>query len=120
MLPVLYINLLTLQVINQNYKEKGAIEGPDQDIEFEEDRITMDIPEEGFLTSGWTITALTPPMVSSYIFSKPNKLRSVVYIYFLRSSRRKWTAIRVVVVSHLANSKSSGTRTSHQLTFKKE
>ena len=41
---------------------KGAIEGPDQDIEFEKDKITMEIPEEDSI-GGWTIIALTPPIV---------------------------------------------------------
>ena len=51
-------------MVHQNYTEKKAIEGPDQDIEFEEDRITMEIPERGSITiGGWTIIALTPPMV---------------------------------------------------------
>ena len=46
-------------MVHQNYTEKKAIEGPDQDIEFEEDRITMEIPE----IDGWTVIALTPAMV---------------------------------------------------------
>ena len=43
--------------------EKKAIEGPDQDIEFEEDKITMEIPE----IDGWTVIALTPAMVCSLL-----------------------------------------------------
>ena len=50
-------------MVQQNYKEKKAIEGPDQDIEFEEDRITMEVPE----IDGWTVIALTPPMVRSLL-----------------------------------------------------
>ena len=50
-------------MVHQNYKMKGAIEGPDQDIEFKEDRITMEIPE----IDGWTVIALTPAMVCSLL-----------------------------------------------------
>ena len=59
-------NLLILQVVNQSYKKKGAIEGPDQDIEFEKDEITMEIPEGGSIIGGWTIRAVTPLMVCAH------------------------------------------------------
>ena len=62
LIPQCY-DLLILQAVNQEYKKEGAIEGPDQDIEFEEDEITMEIPEGGSIIGGWTIIALTPPMV---------------------------------------------------------
>ena len=40
--------------------------GPDQEVMFEEEQITLDIPEEGIvLESGWTITPHTYPGVSS-------------------------------------------------------
>ena len=48
-----------LQVVKQHYKMKNAIEGPDQDIEFEKDNITMEIPE----IDRWTVIVLTPAMV---------------------------------------------------------
>jgi len=39
--------------------------GPDQEVEFEEETITLDIPKEGILLeSGWTITPHTHPGVS--------------------------------------------------------
>ena len=39
--------------------------GPDLKIVFEEEQITLDIPEEGFtLNSGWNITPQTYPGVS--------------------------------------------------------
>ena len=57
-------DILFLQLVNQKYIVKGAIEGPDQHIEFEGDEITMDIPEGDSITiGGWTIIALTPPTV---------------------------------------------------------
>jgi len=42
--------------------------GPDQEVMFEEEQITLDIPEEGIvLDSGWTITPHTYPGVSSLL-----------------------------------------------------
>ena len=39
--------------------------GPDQEVMFERERITLDIPKEGVvLESGWTITPHTYPGVS--------------------------------------------------------
>ena len=39
--------------------------GPDQEVMFEEEQITLDIPKEGIvLDSGWTITPHTYPGVS--------------------------------------------------------
>ena len=43
--------------------------GPDQEVIFEEEQITLDIPKEGIvLESGWTITPFTYPGVSELIF----------------------------------------------------
>ena len=40
--------------------------GPDQEVMFEEEQISLDIPEEGlFLESGWRIIPHTYPGVSS-------------------------------------------------------
>ena len=44
--------------------------GPDQEVMFERERITLDIPKEGVvLESGWTITPHTYPGVSLLILS---------------------------------------------------
>ena len=54
-----------LQAIDAKYAEVAAREGPDQEVMFEEEQITLDIPKEGLvLESGWTITPHTHPGVS--------------------------------------------------------
>ena len=63
-----------LQAINAKYTEVGARVGPDQEVIFEGEQITLDIPEEGImLESGWSITPNTHPGVSlllHYIYIK--------------------------------------------------
>ena len=55
----------TLQAIDAKYTEVAARLGPDQEVIFEEEKITLDIPEEGIvLDSGWSITPHTHPGVS--------------------------------------------------------
>ena len=42
-----------------------AVEGPDQEVCFDEDEISLDIPLEGCtVQNGWTITPLAYPGVS--------------------------------------------------------
>ena len=54
-----------LQAIHAKYTEVAARVGPDQEVMFENDQITLDIPKEGVaLESGWTITPHTYPGVS--------------------------------------------------------
>ena len=55
-----------LQAIDAKYAEVAARVGPDQEVMFEKEQITLDIPKEGLLLeSGWTITPHTHPGVSS-------------------------------------------------------
>ena len=54
-----------LQAIDAKYAEVTATVGPDQEVMFEKEQITLDIPKEGLtLHSGWTITPHTHPGVS--------------------------------------------------------
>ena len=54
-----------LQAIDAKYAEVAARVGPDQEVMFEEEQITLDIPKKGLvLESGWTITPHTYPGVS--------------------------------------------------------
>ena len=55
------------QDVEKNYRQKErAISGPDQLIDFEADRIRLDIPEEGaILKEGWKLTPLFTPVVST-------------------------------------------------------
>ena len=59
-------DLFILQIVHQNYMEKGAKKGPEQYIEFEDDMITVEIPDS-VEYGGWTITMLTPPVVCSIV-----------------------------------------------------
>ena len=58
--------LTTEQDVEKNYRLKEhAISGPDQLIEFEADRIRLDVPDEGtVLNEGWKFTPLFTPVVS--------------------------------------------------------
>ena len=63
---------LLLQAIDDRYAEAAARMGPDQEVIFEGEQITLDIPKEGIaLESGWTITPFTYPGVStlSHVYS---------------------------------------------------
>ena len=54
--------MLTLQVTQRVYEKK-----PDAEliVEFERDRITLDVPMEGIsIPNGWKILPITPPVVS--------------------------------------------------------
>ena len=54
-----------LQTVDAKYAKVTAGVGPDQEVIFEEEQITLDIPKEGLvLESGWTITPHTHPGVS--------------------------------------------------------
>ena len=51
-------------MIKNNYVSKSAIEGPDQEVEFEMDRITLDVPVRGItVEEGWAIKPLVHPTV---------------------------------------------------------
>ena len=54
-----------MQVIEKEYIKKRAHSGPEQNIEFESDMITLDIPLKGRTIKGWKITPLIRPVVSS-------------------------------------------------------
>ena len=54
-----------MQAVNAGYAEANARMGPYQEVMFEGDKITLDIPKEGIeLENGWTITPHTYPGVS--------------------------------------------------------
>lgn len=47
------------------YSTSDVVSGPDLEVEFEVDKISLSIPEDGVcLQNGWTITPLVPPVVS--------------------------------------------------------
>ena len=65
-------NTCNLQVVKKEYSpQRGAHEGPEYRIEFESDRITLDIPIEGIvLPEGWKIIPLITPVVCTCTCNK--------------------------------------------------
>lgn len=60
----MYLDFATLQIVCDNYSSQQAECGPDQEVIFKEDEITLSIPDEGLtLQNGWTITPLMHPGV---------------------------------------------------------
>ena len=56
---------LLLQAVDAKYTKVAARVGPDQEVTFEQDQITLDIPKEGLvLENGWTIIPHIYPGVS--------------------------------------------------------
>ena len=56
-----------MQVVETKYanQKQTAIEGPDQQIEFDSTEIILDIPLEGIeLEGGWKVVPLVAPIVS--------------------------------------------------------
>ena len=52
------------------HRDKLALPGPDQPVDFESEQIKLDIPLDGItLEEGWKITPLTAPVVSAYLVS---------------------------------------------------
>ena len=68
-----YIHFLTmhkymLQTIEDHYIQKGASLGPDQEIGFQLNRISLDIPEDGICVGNvWNIIPLTVPIVRTKV-----------------------------------------------------
>ena len=56
---------IVLQAMWDVYSSLNAVSGPDLEVEFETDNISLSIPEDGIcLQNGWTIKPLVPPVVS--------------------------------------------------------
>ena len=65
--PHIYTYTLSLQAVDAEYAEADARLGSSQEVEFEGEKITLDIPKEGIvLESGWTIIPHTLPEVSLF------------------------------------------------------
>ena len=91
--------VLLLQAIDSKYTEAAAKVGPDQEVTFENDNVSLDIRSEGLvLENGWTITPYTHPGVSLHYFTTTAK---VVFIKTLslpiRSQRTRLTILYRVV-----------------------
>ena len=60
-----FLSVPVVQAIEDNYSRLDAIAGPCFMVQFENDSISLEIPEDGVcLENGWTITPLIPPVVS--------------------------------------------------------
>ena len=53
------------QAIQERYSNLDIISGPDFEVQFKEDIISLEIPENGLQLNGWEIRPLVPPAVSS-------------------------------------------------------
>ena len=63
--------LFLLQAIDAKYAGAAASVGPSQEVIFEEEQITLDIPKGGILLeNGWTITPYAYPGVSLHYNSE--------------------------------------------------
>ena len=61
----MFLSITAVQGIEDNYSGLDAIYGPRFMVQFENDTISLVIPEDGVrLENGWTITPLVPPVVS--------------------------------------------------------
>ena len=58
-----------LQAIQTHYSSLDAVHGPHLEVEFERDRISLELPGSE-LSNGWTITPLAPPVVRVCSFSR--------------------------------------------------
>ena len=56
---------MCFKVVEEEYTKKNALPGPDQNVEFESEAISLDIPMVGIAIKGWKITPLIRPVVSS-------------------------------------------------------
>ena len=63
------------QAIQKRYSNLDVISGPDFEVQFEEDIISLQIPGDGLQLNGWEIRPLVPPAVSPIT----NKLVKMVY-----------------------------------------
>ena len=58
------ICIVFLQHVNETYSALSAEPGPHFEIEFEEENISLDIPDDGlWYPPGWNILPLTAPVV---------------------------------------------------------
>ena len=69
------------QAIQERYSDLDIISGPDFEVQFKEDIISLEIPEDGLQSNGWEIRPLVPPAVSS-ITNKVVKL-SIIKVVML-------------------------------------
>ena len=52
--------------MDEIYKDRSAEPGPDLEVQFEEDKISLDIPDHvTVVEEGWKIVPLTPLLVGS-------------------------------------------------------
>ena len=70
--PVLLTFLIVIgrsQKIQQKYAARGATIGPDLPVEFESDRISLELPSEND-DDGWNVDPLFPPVVRKLYWYK--------------------------------------------------
>ena len=68
-----------MQAVDSKYAWMDARVGPDQEVMFEDRKITLDIPRDGInLCTGWMITPLTHPGVRLHFNIQPAEINHLV------------------------------------------
>ena len=61
---VIVMMFVFLQLVRQKYTAEGATIGPNLQVEFQSNNISLELPsEEVILNDGWKIVSLIPPEV---------------------------------------------------------
>ena len=80
---------------------KGVCKGTSAEIEFEDEKISIDIKPEGEKESGWTLLPLNPPVVIincvMYTLFSLTYMYTVLHIQIQRSSVDSYSSERSVV-----------------------
>ena len=88
------ISLLPVQHVDSYYA--AAKRGTHFPVKFEEDEISLDIPDATVVEGGWEITPLAPPLVCMFmsVFTSTCSLFLFTCILY-RSQKSRWTAVRM-------------------------
>ena len=69
-------NIIIIQVVKRDYNKDNASLGARQLVEFESNKITLNIPQEGItLDEGWKIMPQIAPVVRSDCYEIKTELR---------------------------------------------
>ena len=76
--------LILLQIIKQHYIQQNAEVGPDMLIEFDSERVSLDIPTGGIATEDdtWKIIPLVFPPVVKLVYYIIKKIIIIMTLYY--------------------------------------
>ncbi len=87
--------MYAIQRVSEEYLSKKAILGVDQIVEFEEDKITLDISMDGEVMEGWKVTPMFYPMVGKIMFKV-----NIYLLHYIIVIGRVYYLFCVVIVWH--------------------